>query len=159
MAIYVFGYGSLMNMSENTELDRPLQKTLIPVSVKGMKRAFNVNSMALKDTVVLGVRDVRTSVCNGVLFKVTAAEFERLETRENLYVPKELAPDRLVFTYSSSFLKKTDKSICFYPLPRYVLTKKQAALKKIKPAYLRSCLDGAEKLGEEFLADFLFTTT
>lgn len=151
--LYVFGYGSLINMAKNTELIQP--KKICPVRVKGLKRSLNISGPASKSR-VFGVKDVQTANCNGILFKVNATELANLEKREQLYKMKMLAPERIEFYTAKCFkFKPTDKIVCFYPQAKYVLTKKDLKSKPVSPDYLRICTDGAEAISEAFLEDFL----
>ena len=154
MAIYIFGYGSLINMQENKELNRA--KKICPVFVQGLKRSLNVQG---KNHRVFGVKDVKTSMCNGILFKVNAAELARLQEREMLYTMKTLAPERLEFYTKKCFkFQPGDQIICFYPQAKYVLPKSALASKPASPAYSRICQDGAAAISDAFLQDFLTLT-
>ena len=97
MTIYVFGYGSLINMQENKELTQP--KKTWPVMINGLKRSLNVRG---KNHLVFGVKDVKTSHCNGILFKVNAEELARLQEREKLYKMKTIDIKRVEFPYKNT---------------------------------------------------------
>ena len=99
MTIYVFGYGSLINMELNKELTQP--KKICPVMVKGLKRTLNVIG-PLNKQLVFGVKDVKTSMCNGILFKVNLIVLEKIKQREKLYTMKPLGKERIVFHYKKS---------------------------------------------------------
>ena len=161
MATYIFGYGSLINMKENgNELSNPAIKKIWPVSVSGLKRSFNV--VGKNGTYrLLGVKDVKTAFCNGILFKVSAKELEKIVDREKLYTPKLLAPDRILFNYNKELklkelkLKEEDRIICFYPQPKYILAKKTIPLRE---NYLNICAEGAMNISPLFFEDFIATT-
>lgn len=156
MTIYVFGYGSLINMQENRELTHP--KKSWPVVINGLKRSLNVHG---KNHLVFGVKDVKTSHCNGILFKVNAEELARLQEREKLYTLKTLDKKRVVFPYKKKILfKPDDEIVCFYPQAKYVLTKKELATKpSLQPQhYLHMCQTGAAAISTDFYNDFLETT-
>jgi hypothetical protein len=156
--MYIFGYGSLINMKENTnELTNPLRKKITPVEVTGLQRSLNVfNKHRL-----LGVKDVKNKMCNGILFKVTQKELANLIEREKLYTPKLIEPERILFSYKKQIkFKPDDQIICFYPQAKNVLKKKDIDTTTIpvRPKYLTICLEGAAELGEDFLKDFIATT-
>ena len=161
MATYIFGYGSLINMKENgNELSNSAIKKIWPVSVSGLKRSFNV--VGKNGTYrLLGVKDVKTAFCNGILFKVSTKELEKIVDREKLYTPKLLAPDRLLFNYNKELklkelkLKEEDRIICFYPQPKYILAKKTIPLRE---NYLNICAEGAMNISSNFFDDFIATT-
>lgn len=153
MTIYVFGYGSLINMQENKELTQP--KKSWPVMINGLKRSLNVQG---KNHLVFGVKDVKTSNCNGILFKVNAEELSRLQEREMLYKMKTIDIKRVEFPYKKTLhFKAADQIVCFYPQAKYVLTKKELATKTQPLHYLRKCQTGAEEIGQIFYKDFLAT--
>lgn len=155
MATYVFGYGSLINMNENgNELSHSDTRKVCPVTISGLKRSFNVvrNDGTYR---VLGVKDVKTALCNGILIKVSLKELEHLEHRERLYIPKLLAHDRIIFNYNKTLkLKEEDRVICFYPRPKYILAKKIP----LRENYLNICAEGAMKISRTFFDDFMATT-
>jgi hypothetical protein len=155
MSIYVFGYGSLINMTEN--IREISKRKVVPVTVSGLKRSFNVSSIGGKYK-VLGVKDIKNTKvkCNGILIKLrTAEEMAKLLEREKNYEPKWLDHKRISFDYKKHVaLNPADQIICFYPKAKYTLTKKAAEQLPIRPNYLNICLEGASNLGEDFLQDF-----
>jgi len=155
MATYVFGYGALLNLKTIKEIERPETKKICPVMVKGLKRSLNVNGKQL----VLGVKDVKTAVCNGILFKVNENELAKLEQREKLYTMKTLAKARIVFAYKKCIqFSPADQIICFYPQAKYVLKKSELLGKTAAPTYLSQCKTGAAAISANFFNDFLVTT-
>jgi hypothetical protein len=155
MAIYVFGYGALLNLKTIKEIERPETKKICPVIVKGLKRSLNVNGKHL----VLGVKDVKTAVCNGILFKVNQNELIKLQKREKLYTMKTLAKAQIDFAYKKCIqFKPDDRIMCFYPQANYVLKKSEVLDKTAAPTYLSQCKAGAAAISAEFLNDFLSTT-
>ena len=157
MTIYVFGYGSLINMQENKELTIP--KKSYPVMINGLKRSLNVQG---KNYLVFGVKDVKTSHCNGILFKVNAEELARLQEREKLYTMKTIDKKRVEFPYKKTLqFKPADTIVCFYPQAKYVLTKKELITKQSlqSKAYMKICETGAEEIDPDFYNDFLLTTS
>jgi len=151
MSIYVFGYGALLNLKPIKEIER--SKKICPVMVTGLKRSLNVKG---EKQLVFGVKNVKTSKCNGILFKVNETELAKLQQREKLYTMKPLAKERIVFAYGKCLsLKPADQIICFYPQASYVLTKKEL-LDEERPisAYVRNCKAGARAIGDTFFQDF-----
>lgn len=159
MSIYIFGYGSLINMKENKELKFIKRRIICPVMVNGLKRAFNVSSSNYK---VLGVKDTKDiqKKCNGILIKIdNAEEFAKILQREANYTPKELDLSRISFPYKKKItLHSDDKVLCFYPKSKFTLTQKNSKELDIRPEYLNICLTGASNFGKEFLQDFISTT-
>lgn len=155
MSIYVFVYGALVNLKTIKEIEGP--KKICPVMVKGLKRSLNVNG---KKHLVFGVKNVKTSNCNGILFKVNETELARLQQREKLYTIKTLAKERIIFAYGKCLsLKPADQIICFYPQVSYVLTKKQllyVPTTASESTYVRNCKAGARAIGDTFFQDFQY---
>ena len=156
MTIYVFGYGSLINMELNKELTQP--KKITPVMVKGLKRSLNVIG-PLNKQLVFGVKDVKTANCNGILIKVNLIELEKLQQREKLYTMKKLEKKRIDFYYNKSIKFNTyDEIICFYPQSKYVVPKTKLSSKPLIPRYIDICTEGAKQISTEFYDDFIATT-
>ena len=160
MSIYVFAYGSLINMRDNKELFLKNKRKICPVMVSGLKRSFNVSSSGGKYK-VLGVKNStdKNKQCNGILIEIDdSEELAKLIKREKNYTAKQLASERLSFPYKKHLsLTKADQIICFYPKAKYILKKKEASELKIRPKYLQICLAGARDFGEDFLHDFTET--
>ena len=160
MAIYVFGYGSLINKNELSTLFSK-KKKVIPVIVSGLKRVFNVSVSGGKYK-VFGVKESSSNAaeCNGVLVKVNEAELAELIERESHYKVKTVNKNRLSFPYGKPIaLKKDDQILCFYPKPTFTLNKKHSELIPTRPNYLNICLEGAKGFGEDFLNDFIENTS
>ena len=164
MSIYIFAYGSLINMAENAELTNKINKKerkIYPVTVAGLKRSFNVRVLrGEKQYKVLGVKPVANHniMCNGILFKVSEKELEKLIEREGNYTLNALSPDQLSFKYkykSTLRIKADDQILYFLPEKKHTLTKKASELIPILPGYLNICLTGARAQGKDFYQDFL----
>jgi hypothetical protein len=154
MPTYVFGFGSLINMKANKELDLT-NKKICPVMVSGLKRMLNVSGPLSKHR-VFGVKNAKKQSCNGVLFAVSDQELASLVKREKLYEMKRLRPAQIHFPYTKDpfQLMADDQIICFYPQTQNRLPKNRLQTKPISNAYLTICLEGAVQFGPEFLRDF-----
>jgi len=144
-------------MQENKELTQP--KKCWPVMVNGLKRSLNVHG---KNHLVFGVKDVKSSRCNGILFKVSPIELDRLQEREKLYKMKLLDKTRVEFPYKKKIIfKQDDQIVCFYPQAKYILTKKELIAKKPLQSqnYLNICKTGAAAISRDFYNDFIELTT
>jgi hypothetical protein len=156
MSIYLFGYGALLDLKTIKEIERPENKKICPVMVKGLKRSLNVGGGKKR---VMGVKEVSTAQCNGILFKVTESELEELIQREKLYTIKTLAKSRIEFTYKKCLeFKPGDQILCFYPQSKYILKKNELSSNPISLSYLSRCKSGAAAISDDFLRDFLSTT-
>jgi cation transport regulator ChaC len=127
MTIYVFGYGSLINMKKNKhQIENPVVRKICPVVVKDLKRYFNV--LGNGNDRLLGVKDMPNSVCNGIIYRVSEAELERLIAREKHYTPKILERQRIMFSYNKTIpFTPADEIICFYPQAKVYFNKKNGS--------------------------------
>ena len=90
--MYLFGYGSLINLSSaQNSFKRVLtQDNLIPVKIKGYERVWNaIESIQFENEVVngifLNIKENENSVLNGVMIKISQEELEILKLREKNY--------------------------------------------------------------------------
>lgn len=163
MTIYIFGYGSLINLEKNKDLrqDQIIVRELYPVMVKDLKRYFNV--LGNKNNIdyrLLGVYDEPHAFCNGLLYQVSAQELEKLIKREQNYTATILDPNRLLFNYNKTLtLSADDKVICFYPNPEHMLIQEMALSVPIQPDYREICYAGAKRISQAFFEDFVKYTS
>jgi hypothetical protein len=90
--MYLFGYGSLINLSSaQKSFKRVLtQSDLIPVKIKGYERVWSaLESIQFEEEIVNGVflniRKNENAILNGVIIEITQEEFEVLKLREKNY--------------------------------------------------------------------------
>ena len=90
--MYLFGYGSLINLSSaQNSFKRVLtQDDLIPVKIKGYERVWNaIESIQFDNEIVngifLNIKKNKNSVLNGVMIKISQEELEILKLREKNY--------------------------------------------------------------------------
>lgn len=90
--MYLFGYGSLINLSSaQKSFKRVLtQNDLIPVKVKGYERVWNALESIQFDSsavngVFLNIKKDENSVLDGVVIEISQEEFEVLKLREKNY--------------------------------------------------------------------------
>lgn len=90
--MYLFGFGSLINLSSaQKSFKRVLsQDDLIPIRIKGYKRVWNaIESIAFQEEMVNGVflniQKDENFILNGVAIEITLEELEVLKLREKNY--------------------------------------------------------------------------
>jgi hypothetical protein len=90
--MYLFGYGSLINLSSaQKSFKRVLtQNDLVPVKIKGYERVWNaIESIQFENEVVNGVflniQKNENSILNGVMIEISKEELEILKLREKNY--------------------------------------------------------------------------
>ncbi|MAC83312.1 MAG: gamma-glutamylcyclotransferase [Arcobacter sp.] len=130
--MYLFGYGSLINItSAQKSFKRVLkQEDLIPVSIKGFQKVWNsIENIKFEEEKVNGIflnlkENPNTSTC-GVVLKITDEEFELLKLREKNYsqitikaskadIPLDSDIVAFMTTNGEKLAKKGDKN-CFIP--------------------------------------------
>lgn len=98
-AIFVFGYGSLMNKkSLATTLGRNINSSdMICAALSGYRRVWNSHAQikdpstgAAMDALFLNLEDSRSSQVNGILIEVNDVELNKLKIREKNYELIEL---------------------------------------------------------------------
>ena len=132
--MYLFGFGSLINLSSaQKSFKRVLtQNDLISVKIKGYERVWNaIESIEFEDGIVNGVflniQKNENSILYGVVVKITEEELEILKLREKNYscitikkesiLTKNIDDDLIAFmtTKEDKLAKKDDKN-SFIPL-------------------------------------------
>lgn len=90
--MYLFGYGSLINLSSaQKSFKRVLtQSDLIAVKIRGYERVWSaLESIQFEEEIVNGVflniRKNKNAILNGVIIEITQEEFEVLKLREKNY--------------------------------------------------------------------------
>jgi hypothetical protein len=150
MSIYIFGYGSLINMSHNKQLVNPSERVIYPVIVNHMERLWNVCG---KSQTYLGVLDKNNFKTNGILFKVSEEELLKLIEREIYYDTKLVSSDRISFYKDDILFNTNDKIICFYSKNNN--NNNNIICKPINLSYLYLCLEGCLKISKSFTKDFI----
>lgn len=130
--MYLFGYGSLINLSSaQKSFKRVLtQDDLVPVLIHGFEKVWNsIEYIQFNNVVINGVflnlKENPNASTNGVLIKITDEEFELLKLREKNYscitIPAknadiDLDSDIVAFmTTSEDKIAKIDDKSCFIP--------------------------------------------
>jgi len=134
---YVFGYGSLVERQSRTGT-WPSAEFAFPVVVKGIARGWfdQTDVPSWSPTYLGGIAD-ETAECNGVIFRVTPAEFNSYTQRETGYRPTEIDPSRVTMLDGSSTAPEGD---IWY----FANTRKRfpSAEHPIVQSYVDVCLDG-----------------
>jgi len=150
----VFGYGSLINMNQNFELNDHSVRQGYPVKIMNLSRKWNVHGV---DQTFLGVDYDQGSWCNGILFCVSDNELNLLDRRERYYVRKHIEKTNIVF-YNPDDERFLDQmhNIYFYETDPVYQCK--AETHRISMEYVKICRDGCDTIGDVFKSDFIDTT-
>lgn len=97
--VYIFGYGSLMERASRVS-SSPDAQVAFPVSVAGVRRGWfdqMPGGHAGWTPTYLGAVEEEGTSTNGVVYRVSQAEFEAYEQRETGYVTTEVDGSRITF--------------------------------------------------------------
>lgn len=120
--MYLFGYGSLINLSsaQKSFKRRINQRDLIPVQIKGYDKVWNsIEHISFDEVEVNGIflnLKKGSSLCtNGVIIKITQEELEFLKLREKNYscitLPKECASNMKLDSDMITFMTTNEEKI------------------------------------------------
>jgi hypothetical protein len=100
--LYIFGYGSLIER-ESRIATWPSAEFASPVVLKGVARGWfdQTDVPSWSPTYVGGVAK-KGAECNGVIFRVTQAEFDSFAERETGYKPTKIDPSQITMLDGSS---------------------------------------------------------
>lgn len=150
MVQYLFGYGSLINADSRARTGKT--GMAMPARLRGFQRAWNVAARRGKFTAV-GITPQPQASCNGVLVEVPPPELSRFDARERHY-------ERVVVPGSALMLLPRDQpppgTIWTYVMPR---PGKPSAACPIVQSYVDVILLGCLRIGMDFAAEFIDTTT
>ncbi|CAM3511942.1 gamma-glutamylcyclotransferase [Arcobacter aquimarinus] len=153
--MYLFGFGSLINLSSaQKSFKRVLtQNDLISVKIKGYERVWNaIESIKFEDGIVNGVflniQKNENSILYGVVIKITEEELEVLKLREKNY--------SCIIIKKESILTKNidDDLIAFMTTKEDKLAKKDDKNSFIPLKYTQIVKDALENYDEEFKENF-----
>lgn len=131
--MYIFGYGSLVNInSAQKSFKRTLKhEDFIPVIAKGYKKVWNSieyivfeGEEEISNGIFLNLEEDECEATNGVLLKITDEEFEFLKLREKNYSCIEIKDiegfeaDEKIYTFKTTNKDKIaheDSKNCFIP--------------------------------------------
>jgi hypothetical protein len=99
---YIFGYGSLIER-QSRMATWPSAEFASPVVVKGVARGWfdQTDVPSWSPTYLGGIAD-EGAECNGVIFRVTQAEFDTFAERETGYKPTKIDPSQITMLDGSS---------------------------------------------------------
>ena len=154
MSKYVFGYGSLINMNENSELENNMHREINPVKVMGLQRKWNIHG---DDQTFLGIIENEESWCNGILFRVSDQDLKYLDLREKYYEKRNITKEQITFYDKSIKFDQNDKIIYYHTNPIYSGSPSEAF--PIKNEYKTICLTGCQNISHLFMSDFIISTS
>ncbi|MBR9703409.1 gamma-glutamylcyclotransferase [Candidatus Woesearchaeota archaeon] len=143
---WIVGHGSLMNISSFKKTLS--ERELIPVTIPGFRRVFNITSSHAQHRNILNVTHDPDCVLNAVLFSVNEEEYLKLKKREERY------EEEMVSVYCFKTGKELDKATIFIDYRTDIDHDQQLP----DPHYLQVCRDGARSFGADFLKRFDETT-
>ena len=134
---YIFGYGSLIER-ESRIAAWPSAQFASPVIVKGVARGwFDQTDVPSWSPTYLGGIAEANAETNGVIFRVTAAEFDSYTQRETGYRPTQIDPSQITMLDGSS--TAPDGDIWYFANARKDFP---SDVHPIVQSYVDVCLDG-----------------
>jgi hypothetical protein len=134
---YVFGYGSLIER-QSRMATWPSAEFAFPVIVKGVARGwFDQTEVPSWSPTYLGAIAEDGAECNGVIFRITPAEFDSFTQRETGYRPTEIDPSRITMLDGSS--APPDGKLWYFANKRKRFASPEHP---IVQSYVDVCLDG-----------------
>jgi hypothetical protein len=134
---YIFGYGSLIERQSRIAT-WPSAEFASPVVVQGVARGWfdQTDVPSWSPTYLGGIAD-EGAESNGVIFRVTPAEFDSYTQRETGYKPTEIAPSQITMLDGSS--TAPDGDIWYFANTR---KRFPSDVHPIVQSYVDVCLDG-----------------
>jgi hypothetical protein len=134
---YIFGYGSLMERQSRMGT-WPSAQDASPVVVKGIARGWfdQTDVPSWSPTYLGGIADA-SAECNGVIFRVTPAEFDSYSQRETGYRATQIDPAQITLLDRST--NPPDADIWYFANTRKRFA---SATHPIVQSYVDVCLDG-----------------
>lgn len=151
----IFGYASLIN-EDSLKKTVPDATNIRPCKIYGFVRVFNVESTTrfckekgVPACVMNLEKDEINNYVNGITFEMSEKHFNDLLNREGAYELVEVD----CYDYESDSKYRAN----FFRSPKYEAYPYQSGQKE-QEEYLKTCLDGCKKYGEQFLDHFKETT-
>ena len=135
--LYIFGYGSLIER-ESRIATWPSAEFASPAVVKGVSRGwFDQTDVPSWNPTYLGGVAKTGAECNGVIFRVTPAEFADFAQRETGYKPTKIDPSQITMLDGSSAAPNGD--IWYFATTQQRFPSDEHP---IVQSYVDVCLDG-----------------
>jgi len=155
MTIYIFGYGSIINLKYVTQIDIKRKRNVFPVMLDNHLRHW-IYTQSKK--IYVGLYKEISKKVNGILVEVDEVELDLLDKREKYYIRKEINKNDIIEKYDKVHINSSDIVYTYYSDPsksiKWVFDFKSEQMK----TYLFNILSGCVKISPKFFEDFLFTT-
>jgi len=155
MTIYIFAYGSLINIKYIKELNKSTDRIIKPIIINNLQRHW---ILCKNNKIYLGIRYKKSYKTNGIIFNVSEDELQRLDNRETYYTRIKINKDLLDFKYINIILKEDDIIYAYFPNPKVSTLSLYDKYNEHCKKYLIKCLSGCLKFGRMFFVDFLKMT-
>lgn len=154
MTIYIFGYGSIINLKYVKQIDIKRKRNIFPIMLRNHLRHWMYTPS--KKT-YLGLYMGQSKV-NGILVEVTESELHLLDQREKYYIRKEINKNDIIEKYGSVEINPSDIIYTYYSDPSKSIKSVFDFKSEQMKTYLFNVLSGCVKISPKFFEDFLFTT-
>lgn len=155
MTIYVFGYGSIINLKYVSQLDKNKKRNIFPIKLNNHLRHWIYTS---SKNIYLGLYYDSSYKTNGILTEVDPNELNLLDKREKYYIRKEIDKNDIIQSYGNIQLNENDIIYAYYSNPSKSIKWVFDFNSPTEKTYLYKVLSGCIKINSKFFEDFLFTT-
>lgn len=155
MTIYIFGYGSIINLKYIKQIDIKKKRNIYPVMLRNHLRHWIYTS---SKNIYLGLYNQKSKNVNGILVEVTETELDLLDQREKYYIRKEIDKDDIDESYQSVLIESDDIIYAYYSDPSKTVKWVFDFESKQMKDYLYNVLSGCIKINRKFFEDFLLST-
>ena len=155
MTIYIFGYGSIINLKYIRQIDIKKKRNIFPIMLDNHLRHWIYTT---SKNIYLGLYKQQSMNVNGILVEVDELELKLLDKRERYYIRKEINKNDIIKSYGPIKINSDDVIYAYYSDPskseKWIFDFKSEQMKD----YLYNVLSGCIKINRKFFEDFLFTT-
>lgn len=158
--MYIFGYGSLININSAQKSFKRVLKhdDFIVINLKGFKKVWNAieyinfeGENITTNGIFLNLKKTLSGSTNGVLLEVTAEEFEFLKLREKNYSCIEINPKSI-----EGFVTE-EKIYTFMTTNKEKIALEKQELCFIPKNYISLLEDGLSPYNEDFQKEFILS--
>jgi hypothetical protein len=155
MTIYIFGYGSIINLKYVKQIDKKIKRNVLPIMLRNHLRHWMYTPSG---KTYVGLYKAELTKVNGILVEVTETELELLDRREKYYIRKEINKNDIIDKYGSVQINPSDIIYTYYSDPSKSIKSVFDFKSEQMKTYLFNILSGCIKISPKFFEDFLFTT-
>ncbi|MGV3601166.1 MAG: gamma-glutamylcyclotransferase family protein [Dyadobacter fermentans] len=164
MKTFIFGYGSLINLSSlsRTMQQEMVEEDIIPVKLRGFTRIWNLKAPIFSDNLkkeitgmFLNIRSRPESWVNGVIFEVSEEQLKYLDLRERNYSRLDVTADIEPYQQLEN---GTFRVLAYIATGPEFLLEEATGDSFVMTKYVNMVESGCAAIGDFFLQDYQATT-